>query len=151
MIRKDRLIKDPQEVEALIQRALVCRLAMADENGPYVVPLCFGYHRGSLYFHTGLKGKKLDILEKNNKVCFEFDLDHEIKQSVNACEWSMKYKSVIGFGKATIIRDHPVKQKTLDIIMQHYSDKSFKYPEEKIRNIFIIKVDIESITGKQSG
>ncbi len=111
MRRKDRLMSDPQEIEALIQRALVCRLAMADENGPYVVPLCFGYHRGSLYFHTGLEGKKLDILEKNNNVCFEFDLDHEIKQSVNACEWSMKYKSVIGFGKATLIRDHPLKKR----------------------------------------
>ena len=39
----------------------------------------------------------------------------------------------------------------LDAIMEHYSDRSFVYPEATLENTVIIKVEIESMAGKQSG
>ena len=151
MRRKEKEIIAKQEIESLLRRALVCRLAMMDDKGPYMVPLCFGYESGSLYFHTAAKGKKLDILKKNNRVCFEVDLDCELKAAPNACEWSMNYKSVIGFGTASILADSDSKQRALNIIMRHYSGKSFKLSESKVKKTVIIAVKIESMTGKQSG
>jgi hypothetical protein len=35
--------------------------------------------------------------------------------------------------------------------MQQYSGESFAYPEAKVKNTVIIKVEIEHMTGKQSG
>ena len=60
----------------------------------------------------------------------------------------MKYKSVIGFGKAYIVKDFKSKRRALDIIMQQYSDESFDYPKTKIKNTVVIKVKIEHMTGK---
>ena len=64
----------------------------------------------------------------------------------------MKYHSIIGLGKAFFVEGFEEKRKALDIIMEHYSGKSlFEYPEDAVNNAAIIKVKIESMTGKKSG
>jgi nitroimidazol reductase NimA-like FMN-containing flavoprotein (pyridoxamine 5'-phosphate oxidase superfamily) len=63
----------------------------------------------------------------------------------------MNYKSVIGFGKAYLVDDVEAKRPALDLIMQQYSDGTFDYLETKIKNILVIRVEIEHMTGKQSG
>ena len=137
-------------MESIIRESTVCRLALVDNNQPYIVPLCFGYKDNALYFHSAGEGKKIDILKKNNNVCFEFDVRSEIKTGKTACEWGMKYRSVIGFGNASFLEDPESKQAALDIIMQQYSDGSFSYPDKILKNTLVIKVEITDMTGKQS-
>ncbi|MHC4753664.1 MAG: pyridoxamine 5'-phosphate oxidase family protein [Planctomycetota bacterium] len=151
MRRTDKQIKDIAAIEGILGRARVYRLGLCVDDLPYVVPLCFGYKDNALYFHCTGQGKKLDILRKNNNVCFEVDIDHEIIKADQPCDWAMKYKSVIGFGKAVFIEDIESKRKALDVIMQQYSEGTFEYPANAINNIVVIKVEIESMTGKQSG
>lgn len=151
MRRKDKEINDVAVINEILSRATVCRLGLCENNQPYVIPLCFGYTDDALYFHCASHGKKLGILRKNNNVCFEVDIDCEIIKADQACDWGMKYKSVIGFGKAVFIEDVELKRKGLDVIMQQYSAGAFEYSEDAIKNIVVIKVEIESMTGKESG
>lgn len=151
MRRKDKQINDIAAIEDILSKASVCRLGLCENNQPYVVPLCFGYKDNTLYFHCAGQGKKLDILRKNNNVCFEVDIERELIKADQACDWGMKYKSVIGFGKAVFIKDVEQKRKALDIIMQQFSKDTFEYSSNTIKNIVVIKVKIESMTGKQSG
>ena len=65
MRRKDREITDWHEIEAILAEAMVCRIGLADESTPYVVPVSFGYDDGSLYIHSAPDGKKLALLTKN--------------------------------------------------------------------------------------
>ncbi len=148
--RADKEIISRAEIEGIIRRSLVCRLALADENRPYIVPLCFGYKDNSLYFHSAVQGKKIDIIKKNNRVCFEFDIDYEVIKADKACEWGMQYKSVVGFGQASFLEDSESKRRALDIIMKQYSGESSAYPEAKLKHTVIIKVDIQHMTGKQA-
>ncbi len=150
MRRKDQEITNRKDIESIIRKSLVCRLAMMDEHEPYIVPLSFGYRDNTLYFHSAKKGKKLDVLKKNNLVCCEFDIDLKIGKADKACKWGIEYKSVIGFGKASFIKDLKSKRKALDIIMEHYSDKSFTYSETDLKKVAIIKVELQNVTGKQS-
>ena len=150
MRRKDKEITSKAEIEGIIRRSLVCRLALADENRPYIVPLCFGYKDNSLYFHSAVQGKKIDIIKKNNRVCFEFDVDYKVIKADKTCEWGMQYKSVVGFGQASFLEDSESKRRALDIIMKQYSGESSVYPEDKLKHTVIIKVDIEHMTGKQA-
>ncbi len=150
MRRADKEITGRAEIEEIISRSLVCRLALADENRPYIVPLCFGYKDNSLYFHSAVQGKKIDIIKKNNRVCFEFDIDSEVIKADKACEWGMQYKSVVGFGRAAFLEDSESKRRALDIIMKQYSGESSAYPEAKLKHTVIIKVEIEQMTGKQA-
>ena len=151
MRRKDKEISDVSEIESIIEKANVCRLGLADAGTPYIVPMSFGYRENALYFHGALKGQKIDFITRNPKVCFEIDIVTEPLINENACDWSMRFKSVIGFGTATFIRDLKEKQAALKIIMAHYSDATFAFPENKVNATAVIKVDIESMTGKQSG
>jgi len=150
MRRSEKEITDESAMEAIIHASLVCRLALSDGNQPYIVPLCFGYQDRTLYFHSALEGKKIDILKKNNRTCFEFDVNSEIIKAEKACKWGMKYQSVIGFGKAVLVENIAEKKKALNIIMNHYSDRDFQFTDKAIKKIAVIKIEIEGMTGKHS-
>ncbi|MFH2046242.1 MAG: pyridoxamine 5'-phosphate oxidase family protein [Pseudomonadota bacterium] len=66
MRRKEKEITDKSEIEAVIHRLIVCRVGLADDNIPYIVPLCFGYRDNTIYVHGSLKGKKINILRKSH-------------------------------------------------------------------------------------
>jgi len=161
MRRSEKEITDESAIEAIINASLVCRLALSDGDQPYIVPLSFGYQDKVLYFHSALEGKKIDIIKINNRVCFEFDVNTEIIKAEKACKWGMKYQSVIGFGKAVLqsvigfgkavlVENIEEKQKALNIIFSHYSDRNSQFPDKAIKKIAIIKIEIESMTGKHS-
>ena len=150
MRRKEKEITEASAIEAIIKKSLVCRLALSDDNSPYIVPLSFGYRDKMLYFHGPLKGKKIDIIRKNQNICFEFDTNTEIVKAEDACHWSMKYQSVIGFGKAVLLEDTEEKRKALSIIMSQYSDGTFQFDDAILKKTLVIKIEIESMTGKQS-
>lgn len=76
MRRKEKEITEQSAIEAVIHKSLVCRLGLSDGNIPYIVPVCFGYQGRTIYTHGSLKGKKNDILLKNQNICFEFDMKY---------------------------------------------------------------------------
>ena len=150
MRRRDKQVTDKKAIEEIILRSKVCKLAMCDRNQPYVVPLCFGFKDNTLYFHSAPEGKKIEILKKNPNVCFEFEIFSQVIQSAKACKWGMKYQSVIGYGKASFITDEDSKRRAFDIIMNQYAHGSFLYEDASFTSAIIIKVEIESMTGKKS-
>ena len=91
------------------------------------------------------------MLRKNNNVCFEVDIDNNLVKTERPCKWGLNYKSVIGFGKAVFVEDMEGKRRALDVILRQFSADMFDYPEEAVCKTTIIKVEIESMTGKQSG
>jgi nitroimidazol reductase NimA-like FMN-containing flavoprotein (pyridoxamine 5'-phosphate oxidase superfamily) len=151
MRRQDKEITDSAAIDDIIRRASVCRLAVSENDRPYVVPLCFGYNDNTLYFHSANEGRKLGVLAKNNNVCFEMDIDHEVVKGDLACTCGMNYRSVIGFGKAVLVDDLDAKREAFGIIMGHYAAGPFEFPADVVENTAIIKVEIETMTGKQSG
>lgn len=150
MKRSEKEITDKSAIEAIINSSLVCRLSLSDGEQPYIVPLSFGYQDKTLYFHSAPEGRKIDIIKKNNRICFEFDVNTEIIKAEDACKWGMKYQSVIGFGKAVFVENIEEKQKAFNIIMNHYSNRIFQFPDKAIEKIAVIKIEIESMTGKHS-
>jgi len=148
--RIEREIKDKSEIESIITRATVARIGLCRQGIPYVVPVNFGYQDGRLYFHSATQGKKIDIIRQNNQVCFEMDIDQELVKSENPCKCGMKYRSVIGFGRASFIDDFTGKRKALNIITGHYLDDFREFDREQIENTAVIKIEIESMSGKKS-
>ena len=150
MRRYEKEITDPKEIEEIINCAKVCRVAMCEDDHPYVVPFSFGYKDNTLYFHSAREGMKVDILRKNPNVCFEMDIGYEIEKTDTACSWNNKYRSVISFGVASFVEDREEKIKALDILLSHYSDKAYEYTDQSLDEVLIIKIDIERKSGKKS-
>jgi nitroimidazol reductase NimA-like FMN-containing flavoprotein (pyridoxamine 5'-phosphate oxidase superfamily) len=152
MRRKDKEITDKNEIESIIEKATLCRIGLSENEIPYVIPVNFGYKDNKIYFHSAPMGKKIEILKKNNNVCFEIDIDHELVMSDNICNSSMKYRSIIGYGKAFFIDDLNEKRDALNIIMNHYtSNDSHDYNERLLKKLAIIRIKIHTMTGKKSG
>lgn len=149
MRRREKQITETKLMEQILAQAQVCRLAMVDNGHPYVVPLNFGYRDGSLYFHSALEGRKMDVLKAAPRVCFEVDELVKMNKAAAACDWGVSFKSVIGTGTARILDTPAEKKAGLDIIMAHYSGRSFDYPEDKLAKTAVIQVTIQEMTGKQ--
>lgn len=152
MRRKDKEILDRDIIDAKIQEADICRLALCDGLIPYVIPMNFGYQDNTLYFHCAKEGRKLDIIKKNNNVCFEIECNVEIVKADNPCESTTKYYCIIGNGKAEVAEDYNEKVKALNIIMEKYSKQlKHDYKKELVNRVSIIKVGICEVSGKKSG
>lgn len=153
MRRKDREITDINEIQDIFAKALVCRVSFSYNDTTYIVPMNFGYvlnDRNELYFHCAREGKKIDYLKKNNYVCFEIDTDHELVIGSDACDYSMKYRSVIGWGYINIIDDDDQKIIGLNHILSRYSsDTRFSYQKSNLDRILVLKLEISEMTGKK--
>lgn len=142
---------EKEAIEAIIRHATVCRLAMLDGDTPYIVPICFGYRDGTLYFHGSLKSRKYDLIRKHPKVCFEFDILAETMAAADPCDWDMRYRSVVGFGRASMVEEIGEKRQALEIVAQQYAKTAKPFPDNKVRATGVFKVAVASMTGKQSG
>ncbi len=151
MRRKEKEITDQSEMEGLIRKANICRLGLSVDDRPYIVPMNFGFREGCIYFHTAREGKKIDMIQRNSRVCFEVELDCRMVRSEKPCDWSMKFRSVIGHGKAALLTDAKEKRTALDLIMEHNGGQVGDYSEKLLERLAIIKVEIEAMTGKKSG
>ena len=151
MRRREREITDRAEMESILGEASVCRLALADDGEPYVVPLCFGYDRGALYFHSAGEGRKIALLVKNPRCCVEVDQYEGPLRDASPCRWEFRYKSVICTGTARIVESFEEKRRGLNCILQHYGGPGYPFPEEELSRVSVIRVDITEMTGKKYG
>jgi len=154
MRRKDREVKGREGIEEIILQCRTCHLAMVDGDGPYVVPLSFG-HRFlddellELYFHGAYEGKKIDILRKNNKVCFEMSVEGEPLFSDTPCKSGYFYASVIGFGEVVFIEGPEEKCEALSIIFNHQARMEKKFTAEQAAAVCVYKIVSSDFTGKR--
>jgi hypothetical protein len=147
--RKDREIPDRAEIEEILDEAMVCRIGLADNGEPYVIPVSFGYEDGAVYIHSAPEGKKIAILERNPRCCVEVDICDQTIQGDRPCSWGMRYRSVIGYGRAAVLGDPAEKRHGLNCIMRHYHGGTHEFSADDIRSVAVIRIGIESMTGKK--
>ena len=150
MRRNDRAITDPAELESILREAVVCRMGLCDGEVPYVVPMNYGYRDGSVFLHSAIEGRKIELLRKNPNVCLEFEKDVELIPAESACSFSMKYRSVIASGKAVFLEGPEEKAQGLNVIMGQYTGKEFDFPQQALERIVVIRVDLEECSGKHN-
>jgi hypothetical protein len=153
MRRNDREISNISEIESIISGSDVCRIALANGNTPYIVTMNFGYRAGEnpcLFFHCAPEGKKLQMIRKNNFVCFEMDCDHKVSKGEKGCDWGMSYRSVIGYGKIFIINGENDKIAGLTHIMNHYNGSGdYLFDEKVLSRTMVLRLEISEMTGKR--
>jgi nitroimidazol reductase NimA-like FMN-containing flavoprotein (pyridoxamine 5'-phosphate oxidase superfamily) len=151
--RKDREITEFDEIKQILTSGVVCRLALSIDDVPYIVPMNYGVEFSDpmvLYFHCAITGRKIEMIKKNNRVCFEIEIDAEVVEGKQACDWSMNYKSVIGYGMVEIIRENEQKIHGLNVLMEHYAKKEdFFYDHKVVERMLILKLTVESFSGKR--
>lgn len=154
MRRSDREIADKAEVIKILEKCDVCRIALSDNNIPYIVPMNYGYEYTDsklvLYFHGAKEGKKHDIIAQNPFACFEIDCSHKLIEADDACNYTMEYESVIGNGKIYLCTEKYEKLRALKQLMKQYAkDKSFSFPDHVIESVTVFRLEVSAFTGKR--
>lgn len=152
MRKQKALVGGQEEMEAILAKALVLRLAMCRDGQPYLVPLNFGLTPGRIYCHTGRQGLKMDFLAANDRVCFEAEAGVELMPGKEACAWGMRYESVVGFGRAVMVEDPEERLLGLRLIMEHYAGQGgYAFPEPNLARTAVLRIDIKEMTGRSMG
>ena len=154
MRRKDREIINFNKMIEILDKCDCCRIGLTDNNDTYIVPLNFGYEVHdemiTLYFHSALVGKKIDLIEKQKNASFEMDTKHELITGKIACNYSYLYQSIMGKGSIQIINNYDEKVYGLKRIMSHYSDKNdWKFDVKQVNAVSVLKLDVKEWSCKE--
>lgn len=152
MRRSDREITDFYKIIEIIKKCDVCRLAINDNDYPYIIPMNFGLdvvdNSIILYFHCANNGRKLDLIRKNNNVSFEMDTAHRLFTDDKKGSCSMEYESVIGNGFIEFVPEQE-KFNALKILMKQYHKENFEFNIAVIPKTTVFKLTVKSFTAKQ--
>jgi nitroimidazol reductase NimA-like FMN-containing flavoprotein (pyridoxamine 5'-phosphate oxidase superfamily) len=122
---------------------------LGDDDYPYGMPINQYYceEDGKLYFHSGMKGHKIDAMKRHDKASFCV-YDNGFRREA---EWALNIKSVIVFGRIEIIED---RDKIYDIARklsykftddETYIEKEIKYSGPRTLMFALVP---EYMTGK---
>lgn len=149
-MRRKRQLLSAEESVAILMRMTNGVLALDGDGGyPYAVPVSYVYADGKIYFHSAVKGHKVDAIMRNERVSFC------VVERDNVCpaEFTTYFRSVVVFGKARILTDEEEKRVALDLLADKYSpNQPGKEVEitKSFNHLLMVEIKIEHITGKES-
>lgn len=153
MRRKDREVREMAEILEIISKCKVCRIAMRDPDELYIVPMNFGHSFNdgvlTLYFHSANKGRKLDMLRADDRVCFEMDGEHRLLEAGEACEYGYAWESVIGTGRAEFITGAAEKTDALNALMLQQTGRNFSINENALSSVTVFKITADKLSAKR--
>jgi len=146
-------ILSKDEIEDLLRQAKVGRLGLSCQDNPYVIPLCFIYHQGALYFHCSPEGRKMDYLRDNNRACYQVDQVGEMISSEKPCEFNYHFRSVLAEGIICEVTQDGEKFTVLQQLVKKYGGQAVagRLTAEDVREVEVLKLTIKSLSGCAAG
>ncbi len=154
----DEFVEDGlEEMEEILKRAEVGRLALCNGPIPYIVPLNFLYQEGKIAFHCAWEGRKIDLIANNLDCCFEVDeFRGEVSYHYEA-RCHLDYDSVLAFGKARIENSEKEKISLLQSFAEKYDERYRKHLSEggkrfgktRLSECCCVVIDVEELTGRR--
>ena len=103
MLRKKQQITNEECIKILKEEPRGVLSVIGDNGYPYGMPINHYYceEDGKLYFHSGMKGHKIDAITRCDKASYcVYDSGYRREG-----EWALNIRSVIVFGRIEIIED----------------------------------------------
>ena len=149
MRRFKQQISDAECIEILKNEKRGVLSLLGDDGYPYGIPLSHFYDErdGKLYFHGAKEGHKIDAIKNCPKASFCV-MD---KGFVREGEWALNIKSVVAFGKISLITDIKKAEEICTHLVKKFTDDQ-AYLEKELKNalsrVQCLEFTIEHITGK---
>lgn len=153
MRRKDRHVVEVERIRQILDGCGVCRIALKDEEGLYIVPLNFGYEYDgtslTLYFHSAKEGRKIRAIVADSSAAFELDGMGDIARGASLCSFSCNFVSITGTGNASIVADAEEKRHALSLIVKHTAGVDAQFNEEQTNTVAVIRLDAREFSTKE--
>ena len=152
LTKRERQVTDPEQILHILDTAKVLNLGLSVNDEPYVVPMTYGYTmedgKLTLYLHSAVKGKKLEMVQANPKVFFSMDCDRMPFEGRVPCQYGMVYSSIMGRGTATLVEDVEEKKQAMTLLMKTQTGKDFTFEDRLVTIVTVIRIDVAEYTAK---
>ncbi|GAB4242788.1 MAG: hypothetical protein Kow00129_01510 [Thermoleophilia bacterium] len=133
----------------MLTGAIIGYLAVQDDDGPYVTPICLAAAEGHLYFHTG-EGRRSRALAQDPRVCVAVTRDIRLQPSNEPCNVGYDFRSALVFGRAVLLETSSERTQALDhLVASHHAAATGEYDPDVLEQTLIYRIEVESITQKQ--
>lgn|SRR4028118_200717 len=106
-------------VYQILDEGLVCHIGFVVDDQPYVIPTAYGRVGEKLYIHGSPASRMLRTLKESINVCITVTLVDGLVLARSAFHHSMNYRSVVVFGKASVVQDAEEKLEALYAFCEH--------------------------------
>jgi nitroimidazol reductase NimA-like FMN-containing flavoprotein (pyridoxamine 5'-phosphate oxidase superfamily) len=142
--------KSLKKMEEILRKETMGFLGLSMDGIPYVVPLYYGYVKGRILFHCALKGKKLDYIRTNPKVCFTVGKQFgRVCRHPQGAHCRASHDSVICYGVARIIENMEERCEILNAFNRCLQPEAEDIPIEAISKCYAVEIKINKMTGRQ--
>jgi len=143
---------DRDTVYRILDEGLVCHIGFVAEGKPVVIPIGYGRKGDTLYIHGSPASRMLRALGDGADVCVTVTLVDGLVLARSAFHHSMNYRSVVIFGKATLVEDPVAKWDALQAFTEHVAPgrwQEIRQPSEKeMRSTTVLAIPLEEVSAK---
>jgi uncharacterized protein len=112
-------VYDRDVVYAILDEALICHVGFTVNDRPIVIPTGFGRVDDRLYIHGSQASRMLRTVGVGIDVCITVTLLDGLVLARSAFHHSMNYRSVVIFGRASVIENREEKLAALVAFSEH--------------------------------
>ena len=153
MRRKDREITNIEDIRAIVDKGTFLTVALQDEEGPYSLPLNYGYEEKdgafTFYIHSAMEGRKVSAFRKGVSISISITSFDGYHGSEDGCSWTCYFESFIGFGKVREITEHDDKARAMNTLMRRVAGREFDFPEQALKSTSVFAFDIKNYSAKR--
>lgn len=145
-------IYDRDAVYRILDEGLVCHVGFVADGKPVVIPTGYGRRAETLYIHGSAASRMLRVLSQGADVCITVTLLDGLVLARSAFHHSMNYRSVIIFGKATIVEDAAAKLDAMNAFTEHIARgrwRDVRQPTEKeLQATTVLAISLTEVSAK---
>lgn len=112
-------VYDRDLVYGILDEAFICHVGFVTDGRPVVIPTGFGRVDGRLYIHGSQASRMLRTIAGGIDVCVNVTLLDGLVLARSAFHHSMNYRSVVIFGRASIVEEREEKLAALVAFSEH--------------------------------
>ncbi|ABA21556.1 conserved hypothetical protein [Trichormus variabilis ATCC 29413] len=110
---------ESETIYQILDEGLVCHVGFVADGQPVVIPTAYGRIDDTLYIHGSPASRMLKTLQQGLDICVTVTLIDGLVLARSAFHHSMNYRSVVVFGKATLVEDTEQKLAALKAFTEH--------------------------------
>ena len=149
--KADRGRYDRDAIHAILDEGLVAHVGFTSDFGVAVLPMVYARLDDDLYLHGAVGNHMLRALDDAD-VCVTVTLVDGLVLSRSAFHHSMNYRSVVVYGRATLVTDDDEKDRVLCAVVDHMvagrSEQCRPPTPEERRATRVVRVPLQEASAK---
>jgi nitroimidazol reductase NimA-like FMN-containing flavoprotein (pyridoxamine 5'-phosphate oxidase superfamily) len=110
---------DRESINQILDEGFICHVGFAVDGQPFVIPTGYARAGDRLFIHGSQASRMLRTLGQGIDVCLTVTLIDGLVLARSAFHHSMNYRSVVVFGRATVVDEPEEKLAALRALSEH--------------------------------